>query len=157
MTQAVLPAMRKSGRGHIITVSSLAGLVPVPFWGHYNASKFAVEGLMETLRVELRPLGIQVCMVEPGAIKTAFYSRPTAKSMPAYAVRRRNQVLVMQGFDAKAVGPEAVGERIARLAQDPHPALRNLVTKEARLFTFMRWLMPAGVNEAITRAAFKQG
>jgi NAD(P)-dependent dehydrogenase (short-subunit alcohol dehydrogenase family) len=77
MSVAVLPGMRERNRGHIITVSSLAGLVPVPFWGHYNASKFAVEGLMETLRHEVRPFGIQIAMVEPGSIRTAFYA-PTA-------------------------------------------------------------------------------
>jgi NAD(P)-dependent dehydrogenase (short-subunit alcohol dehydrogenase family) len=80
---AVLPGMRERRLGHIITVSSLAGLVPVPFWGHYNASKFALEGLMETLRHEARPFGIQIALVEPGNIKTPFYGRPVAPgSMP---------------------------------------------------------------------------
>src|SRR5450432_339064 len=70
MVKAVLPTMRAQKDGLIATTSSLAGMVPLPFWGHYNASKFAVEGLMETLRHELKPLGIQVAMVEPGSIKT---------------------------------------------------------------------------------------
>jgi len=80
-TLAVLPAMRERGTGHVITVSSLAGLVPVPFWDHYNASKFAVEGLMETLRHEVRPFGIQVALVEPGSIKTPFYAKPQVPAM----------------------------------------------------------------------------
>lgn len=87
-TLAVLPGMRERKLGHIITISSLAGLVPVPFWGHYNASKFAVEGLMETLRHEARPFGIQVAMVEPGNIKTSFYARPPATGMAVYAGAR---------------------------------------------------------------------
>ena len=70
MSIEVLPGMRERKRGHIISISSLAGLVPVPFWGQYNASKFAVEGLMETLRHEVRPFGIQIAMVEPGYIRT---------------------------------------------------------------------------------------
>ena len=70
MTIAALTHMRQRRSGHIITVSSLAGLVPVPFWGQYNASKFAVEGLMQTLRHEVRPFGIQVALVEPGNIKS---------------------------------------------------------------------------------------
>jgi NAD(P)-dependent dehydrogenase (short-subunit alcohol dehydrogenase family) len=157
MTQAVLPAMRMAGQGHIITVSSLAGLVPLPFWGHYNASKFALEGLMETLRMELKPLGIRVCMVEPGAIKTAFYGQAPAKGLPAYALRRKAMRTVMAGFEAKAPGPAAVGARIAQLAQQKRPALRNLVTKEAHLFTFLRWILPARVNEFGTMQAFMQG
>src|SRR5471030_113860 len=81
---AVLPSMREQRRGHIITISSLAGLVPVPFWGHYNASKFAVEGLMETLRHEVRPFGIQIAMVEPGYIRTPFYAQPPPAGIDAY-------------------------------------------------------------------------
>jgi NAD(P)-dependent dehydrogenase (short-subunit alcohol dehydrogenase family) len=157
MIQAALPAMRKAGQGHIITVSSLAGLVPLPFWGHYNASKFALEGLMETLRMELKPFGIRVCMVEPGAIKTAFYGQAPAKGLPAYELRRKAMRAVMAGFEAKAPGPAAVGARIAELAQQKRPALRNLVTKEAHLFTFLRWILPARINEFGTMQAFMQG
>src|SRR6267143_1381265 len=72
MVRAVLPAMRAQKGGLIATTSSLAGLVALPFWGHYCASKFAVEGLMAALRHELRPMGIQVAMVEPGNVKTPF-------------------------------------------------------------------------------------
>jgi short-subunit dehydrogenase len=89
---AVLPGMRERKLGHIITVSSLAGLVPVPFWGHYNASKFAAEGLMETLRHEARPLGIQVALVEPGIIKTPFYGRPAAAGMARLRRGSRSRV-----------------------------------------------------------------
>jgi NAD(P)-dependent dehydrogenase (short-subunit alcohol dehydrogenase family) len=155
MTLAALPRMREQGFGHIITVSSLAGLVPVPFWGHYNASKFAVEGLMETLRLETRPFGIKVCMVEPAAIHTAFYDRPPAKAMEAYARRQTAMKTVMKGFDDKAPGPALVAAKVAKLALDPDPALRNLVTKEAHLFAFLRWVLPARLNEFGLRQAFK--
>src|SRR5262249_128751 len=66
MIHAVLPAMRAQKSGLIAATSSLAGMIPLPFWGQYNASKFAVEGLMETLRHEVKPFGISVAMVEPG-------------------------------------------------------------------------------------------
>ena len=83
MTVAVLPGMRERRSGHIITISSLAGLVPVPFWGHYNASKFAVEGLMETLRHEVRPYDIRVAMVEPAPLELSVRVCPvTARSIP---------------------------------------------------------------------------
>jgi NAD(P)-dependent dehydrogenase (short-subunit alcohol dehydrogenase family) len=81
MVQAVLPIMRAQKSGLIAATSSLAGLVPLPFWGHYNASKFAVEGLMETLRHELKPFGVQVAMVEPGLIRTPLFASPQAVAM----------------------------------------------------------------------------
>jgi NAD(P)-dependent dehydrogenase (short-subunit alcohol dehydrogenase family) len=65
MVKAVIPTMRRQKSGHSSNVSSLAGLVPFPFWGYYNASKFAVEGLTESLRLEVKPFGIRVSMIEP--------------------------------------------------------------------------------------------
>ncbi|MCY1013953.1 SDR family NAD(P)-dependent oxidoreductase [Nannocystis pusilla] len=71
MVRAVLPVMRAQGGGRIVNVSSLAGLVGVPFHAHYSASKFAVEGLSEGLRQEVRRFGIHVSLIEPGDFKTA--------------------------------------------------------------------------------------
>jgi NAD(P)-dependent dehydrogenase (short-subunit alcohol dehydrogenase family) len=155
MTLAVLPEMRERRQGHIITVSSLAGLVPVPFWGHYNASKFAVEGLMETLRHEVRPFGIQVALVEPGYIKTALYATPQATAMEEYAGPRSRAFAVMDGYGRKAPGPDVVARKVAAIANDAHPALRNKVTREATQFTLLRWLLPGGAFEAGVRRGFK--
>jgi len=155
VTRAVLPVMRAQGSGHIITMSSLAGRVPVPFWGQYNASKFAVEGLMETLRYEVEPFGIRVCLVEPGAIKTPFYAQPHAREMAEYDKWRRSALTVMKGFEAKAPGPAVVGAAVGRLAVQRNPPLRTLITREARLLTFLRWLLPARWNHRATRLGFQ--
>jgi NAD(P)-dependent dehydrogenase (short-subunit alcohol dehydrogenase family) len=155
MSVAVLPAMREAGRGHIITVSSLAGLVPVPFWGHYNASKFAVEGLMETLRHEVRPFGIRVAMVEPGSIKTPFYARPQAPGLDAYAAARGRVFAVMAGFESKAPGPDVVARKVMAIVNDARPALRNKITKETTQLTVMKWLLPGGAFEGAVRRVFK--
>jgi NAD(P)-dependent dehydrogenase (short-subunit alcohol dehydrogenase family) len=155
MSVAVLPGMRAQSHGHIISVSSLAGLVPLPFWGQYNASKFAVEGLMETLRHEVRPFGIQIAMVEPGTIKTPFYARPPAVAIDAYAVPRGRAIASMAEFERKASGPEVVAQRVVAIATDPHPRLRNKITKEARQLTLLRWLLPPGAFEASVRRVFK--
>ena len=157
MTVAVLPAMRAAGRGHIITVSSLAGLVPVPFWGHYNASKFAVEGLMETLRYEVRPFGIRVAMVEPGAIKTPFYAQPQEAGLDAYAGPRERTFAVMAGFESKAPGPDVVAGKVLAIANDARPALRNKITRETTQLTLLKWLLPGGAFEAGARRVFKLG
>lgn len=154
MTQAVLPGMRARRRGHLITVSSLAGLVPVPFWGHYNASKFAVEGLMETLRHEVRHLSVQVAMVEPGSIKTPFYQRPPVSGIAEYAGPRARTFERLARYEAKAPGPELVAGKVVAIARDPHPRLRNTVTKEAWQFTTLRRLLPAGGFEAGVRRGF---
>jgi NAD(P)-dependent dehydrogenase (short-subunit alcohol dehydrogenase family) len=153
-TLAVLPGMRERRSGHIVTVSSLAGLVPVPFWGHYNASKFAVEGLMETLRHEVRPFGIKVALVEPGNIKTAFYARQQVAGIDAYAGPRDRAFAAMDEYGRKAPGPEVVARKIVAIATDRNPALRNKVTKEAAQFTLLKRLLPARAFEAGVRRGF---
>jgi NAD(P)-dependent dehydrogenase (short-subunit alcohol dehydrogenase family) len=154
MVQAVLPAMRAQKGGLIAATSSLAGLVPLPFWGQYNASKFAVEGLMETLRHEMKPFGVNVAMVEPGAIKTPFYAAPQTAALDAYSPWRERFFKKMKVFEAKAPGPEVVAEMFARIVSSPRPALRNPVTTEATLFPFLRWLLPAGAFEGGVRFGF---
>ena len=67
--------MRKQKSGHIIDISSIGGLVGLPFQGFYSAAKFALEGMTEALRIELRPFGIKVALVEPGDISTSFTDR----------------------------------------------------------------------------------
>ena len=69
---AVIPAMRAGGGGRIINISSIGGVIGIPFQGYYSASKFAVEGYSETLSLELRPFNIKVCLVEPGDFATNF-------------------------------------------------------------------------------------
>lgn len=155
MVKAVLPTMRAQKGGLIATTSSLAGMVPLPFWGHYNASKFAVEGLMETLRHELKPLGIQVAMVEPGSIKTPFYSQPQPAAMAEYSPWRDRFFKSMRKFEAQAPGPEVVAEAFSRIVRAKSPALRCPITREAKLFPFLRWLLPAPAFAAGVRSGFK--
>jgi NAD(P)-dependent dehydrogenase (short-subunit alcohol dehydrogenase family) len=154
MVKAVLPAMRRARSGHIVTISSLAGLVPVPFWGFYNASKFAVEGYMETLRHELKPLGIKVAMVEPGPIHTPFYENPQTSAMPEYSPWRDRALRTMGQFGQKGPGPEVVADVVSRLLASGNPPLRSRVTREATIFPFLRWLLPASAFEAGTRRGF---
>lgn len=86
LTREVLPFLRNQGGGHVITISSVAGLVSTPGMGWYNGSKYALEGLFEALSLEAAPLGIRVTMVEPGAFRTQFAgtSMKLTKSIPAY-------------------------------------------------------------------------
>ncbi len=81
LTRLAIPLMRKQGHGRIINLSSVLGLISMPFRGAYNASKYAVEGLCDTLRLELKPAGIQVICIEPGPIDTQFRENVVAHSL----------------------------------------------------------------------------
>jgi len=72
VTQAFLPEFRKQRSGHIVNLSSIGGLIGLPGWGFYNATKFAVEGLSEALATEMEPLGVHVTIIEPGPFRTEF-------------------------------------------------------------------------------------
>lgn len=88
MMQAVLPGMRQRGKGHIVNLSSIGGLTTFPNVGYYHASKYALEGLSETLAKEMAPFGIGVTVVEPGAFRTDFRGRSMRQSnirLPEFA------------------------------------------------------------------------
>jgi NAD(P)-dependent dehydrogenase (short-subunit alcohol dehydrogenase family) len=70
VVQSVLPAMRKAGRGRIIIIGSIGGLIGLPFIGHYSASKFALDGMVQALRIEIAPLGVEATILHPGDIQT---------------------------------------------------------------------------------------
>lgn len=90
LTQAVLPGMRERGSGHVVNVSSIGGLAAFNDLGVYCASKFAVEGLSETMALEVEPFGIGVTIVEPGVFRTGFLSgrHETSNRIPAYESAR---------------------------------------------------------------------
>jgi NAD(P)-dependent dehydrogenase (short-subunit alcohol dehydrogenase family) len=155
MVQAVLPIMRKQGSGQILNVSSLAGLVPMPFWGFYNASKAAVESFSESLRIELKPLGIRVAVVEPGTIKTPFYAQPVTAAGRDYEPWRGRAFKAMKAFEAQAPGPEAVARSISRIVASDLRRLRNPVTLQATLLTALRRIVPDAIFEPVMRFAFK--
>ena len=154
MVKAVLPTLRKQRSGLIVNMSSLAGIVPFPFWGFYNASKFAVEGYTETLRAELKPFGIQVALVEPAVIKTPFYSAPAPSPMPEYTPWRERALRAMQGFESKAPGPDVVARVVARIVRSKSPPLRNPAARDAIVLPILRRLAPAPIFEAVLRSAF---
>jgi len=88
VTRAFLPQFRKQRSGHIVNLSSLAGLTGAPGWGFYNATKFAVEGFSEALAGEMAPLGVKVTIIEPGPFRTDFLGRSgveAARSIPDYS------------------------------------------------------------------------
>jgi NAD(P)-dependent dehydrogenase (short-subunit alcohol dehydrogenase family) len=135
MTKALLPQFRERRAGHIVNLSSIGGLIGLPGWGLYNATKFAVEGLSEALAAELEPLGIHVTIVEPGPFRTEFLgtSGKTAKDRIAdyqlTAGKTREYFALQNG---KQPGdPQKAVEAIVAAVSAPRPPLHLLLGKLA--------------------------
>jgi NAD(P)-dependent dehydrogenase (short-subunit alcohol dehydrogenase family) len=127
LTQAVLPIMREQGSGHIIQVSSVLGLITWPNVGLYNASKFAVEGLSETLASEVKSFGIHVSLVEPAPYATDYAgaSAVITQPLPAYDALKAS---LQAHYATLSMGqPEATTVAILQLIESQQPPLRLLL------------------------------
>jgi NAD(P)-dependent dehydrogenase (short-subunit alcohol dehydrogenase family) len=128
--RAVLPIMRQQGHGHILNVSSIGGRIGIPFQAIYSASKFAVEGFTEALRLEAAPFGIRVVLIEPGNFRTGFtISRRMAAGgeVGAYAKKQANTLRVMEHAELHGATPEAVGRLVHRVIMMRRPRARYAV------------------------------
>ena len=127
MIHEVLPGMRRRRRGNIVNVSSIGGLVGFPGVGYYNATKFAVEGLSESLAKEVAPLGIRVLVVEPGPFRTDWAGRSLKRSsqqIPEYAETAGAFREGITGRSGKQAGdPVRAGEAILKALDSDHPPL----------------------------------
>ena len=146
MTKAVLPTMRKQRSGHIIQISSIAGLQGSVSVSSYAASKHALEGWSESLRLEVRPLGIQVVLVEPGAFDTGVWTEgarmgeESKKSTSPNFERSLRMREVIQKIPK--ADPIAVARVIMAVAQNPNPKLRYLVGRDAKIQLALKRLLP---------------
>jgi NAD(P)-dependent dehydrogenase (short-subunit alcohol dehydrogenase family) len=147
MTKVVLPIMRRQGSGHIIQVSSIAGRCAHPVLSSYSGSKFALEGWSESLRIEMKPLGINVVLIEPGSFDTDIWEanahvakRAFEKDSPNNERSLRFRDYVRRNITKR--DPILVAELIASVALDPNPRLRYLVGPDAKLMTWVTRLLP---------------
>jgi NAD(P)-dependent dehydrogenase (short-subunit alcohol dehydrogenase family) len=135
MTKAVLPVMRAQGNGLIVNISSIGGLASFPATGYYNGTKYAVEGISESLAIEVRPLGIGVLLVEPGPFRTNWAGpsiQQSAIRLDAYAAtagERRKQIAGRSGNQAG--DPVRGAQAIIDAALSDKPPLRLLLGKAA--------------------------
>jgi NAD(P)-dependent dehydrogenase (short-subunit alcohol dehydrogenase family) len=139
VTKAVLPAMRKARGGRVITVTSLNGIVALPFSDAYNAAKFAVEGLMESLAAVMREFGVSISVLEPGPVRTAFFANlsghaDAVEDDDPYAVLINRLNSRMAALGSGGQSPESVAGVIREIAADPSPALRYQSSEESRAF-----------------------
>lgn len=159
VTQALLPLLR-SARGRIVNISSIAGLAATPFLGAYCGSKFALEAMSDALRLELAPWGIQVSLVEPGAIQSQIWQRatmsatrtlggvaPEALALYAQPLSRLHEV--MAGAAARAIPADVVADVVARALLASRPRTRYLVGKDARFRALLKRVLPDRVQDRL--------
>jgi NAD(P)-dependent dehydrogenase (short-subunit alcohol dehydrogenase family) len=159
VTQAFLPLLRKS-RGRIVNIGSIGGKMSTPFLGAYHISKYGMEALSDSLRMELRPSGIRVSLVEPGGIATPFWERGHAAAddllarLPAEAHELYGSAIdamkdAANVFEKRAQGPEAVARAIEHALTARHPKTRYLVGLDARAQSILKRLTPDQALDAL--------
>ncbi len=158
LVQASLPAMRQQGGGRIVLVSSLGGLIGLPFQAFYSASKFAMEGYGEALAYEIAPFGIQVTLVEPGNIVTDFTSSrrqvgpPTGNS--PYAAASDKAIAVMERDEQNGASPDVVAATIERVLLDKRAPRRISAGKfDERIGVLGKRLLPHSLFEKAARSS----
>jgi len=159
LTRLVLPVMRKQGYGRIIQNSSVLGLVVMPYRGAYNASKFAIEGYTDTLRLELKGSGIQISLIEPGPIDTQFRANALRKlnehvdlenSIHREAYKTHIERLSMEGPTGKFTLPaSAVTKKVIHALTSRKAKTRYYVTTPTYLMAFFKRVLPFSVLDKL--------
>lgn len=158
--RAVLPTLRRRGTGLIVNVSSIGGLVTIPFQGFYSASKFALESLTDALRMELKPFGVRVTLLEPGDFRTGFTERreftADSRTNPAYRERCRTAVAVMEHDERNGADPEDLAGLLAKVMAKPAPRPRYLAGMFVqKLAVAIKRVAPAAWFEKAIMAYYK--
>lgn len=166
LTNRLLPAMRAAGEGRIVQISSLLGIVCLAYRGAYNASKFALEALSDTMRLELRGTNIRVVLIEPGPIMSDF----RANTLMAYqkwidrehSAHRAHYAAVEARLGGEqsssfALAPEAVLKKVIIALESRSPSARYQVTIPSHLARWLRRLLPDKLLDAVAAAISNGG
>ena len=156
LTRRVIPVMRAQGHGRIVNCSSVLGLTAMPWRGAYVATKYALEGLTDTLRVEMRDTPIDIVLIEPGPIGTAFrlnarkqfdrwidwQASPRAEQYRNTLVPRLYKAAEASTPDPFELGPEAVTAKLIKALESPRPRARYFVTTPTYAAAIARRILP---------------
>ncbi len=163
LTNLIIPVMRRQGYGRIIQNSSVLGFVAMPYRGAYNASKFALEGLTDTLRLELRGSGIHVSLIQPGPITSKFRSNALARFNAhidsKHSFHREQYATMLERLNKP--GPaapftlpaEALLKPVLHVLEHKRPRARYPVTVPTYLFTYLKRLLPTAALDRILHKA----
>lgn len=161
LVQLVVPHMREQREGRIINVSSIGGRIHLPLCGWYHATKFAVEGFSDTLRMELAPFGIRVIVIEPGAIDTEWHGvagdNLTATSGQGAYGRQAAALVKLLSAGGLTSRPEVIGDAIVRAAQARRPRTRYRVGLGAKPVLLARWALPDKTFDRMIRLVLGVG
>jgi NAD(P)-dependent dehydrogenase (short-subunit alcohol dehydrogenase family) len=152
--RAALPAMRTRRSGYIVNIGSIGGLIAIPYQGMYSASKFALEGLSESLRMEVRPVGIRVVIIEPGDHKTGFtQNRHVTQS--TYGPSFEAALARAAHDEQNGPGPDQIARLLYKVVNQRNPRLRYPVGPAAqRAAVWLKRLLPNGLVEFGVRRYF---
>ena len=156
---AVLPYMRKQGKGRIIALSSIGGLMGLPFQGFYSASKFAIEGYCEALRLEVRSMGIKVVVLRPGDFSTGFTGSRKKVSdeaaLQAYPLYRE-AINKVEHDETGGLKPEVLARKISGIIRKQNPRDGYVVASlEQRLSVLLKKILPAQWFDRILGSYYK--
>lgn len=153
LTTKLIPEMREAGEGRIIQISSVLGFVAMKYRGAYNASKFALEGLSDAMRMELKGSGVYVSSVQPGPITSRFRANALAAYQREIDAENSEHKDIYKDLAAKLVkkeavapftlGPEAILEKVAHALESKRPKRNYYVTVPTYLFAYFKRILPA--------------
>jgi len=149
--QAFLPSMRENRRGRLIAMSSLVGQIPFPFESIYSASKFAVEGLVLSLRYEVEPFGIKVAVIQPAQVSTTFAAKIHRLPPEGSPYRERAGRFIKRDEELikTAPTPPQAAAAIVKVINAKNPKLFNQVDFKSKMFLGVNNLLPQPVKDAI--------
>ena len=152
--RAVLPVMRRQRGGRLVVVTSVAGFIPLPFQSMYSASKYALEGMTESLRMEVAPFGIKVSMVEPGDISTGFtsaraWTRAAEVESSPYRKRCAQAVAAMAKSELGGPGPQIVVKDVVRLLRMKNPPARVITGLSYKMVGLLKRIVPDSFLEYV--------
>jgi NAD(P)-dependent dehydrogenase (short-subunit alcohol dehydrogenase family) len=157
LVQAALPAMRATGTGRLVLISSIGGVIGIPFQAFYSASKFAMEGYAESLAYEVAPFDISVTLVQPGNVRTDFTASRKDVKPPdddPYAAVVTTAITKMERDEANGVAPEAAAAVLQRVLESARPPRRVSVGKSGeRIGLMAKRLMPYRLFEKAAKGS----
>jgi short-subunit dehydrogenase len=149
--QAFIPAMRAQKSGKLIAMSSLVGVIPFPFESMYTASKFAIEGMLESIKYEVEPFGLKVALIEPAQVSTDFAAKIHKLPPEGSPYRERAQRFINRDNELikTATTPAQAADKIVRVVLADSPKLHNQVDFMSSFFLFLNWILPKGIRDTI--------
>ena len=159
LCRAVLPHMRCNGRGKIINISSIAGIMGIPFQGFYSSSKFALQGYSEALRMEVKPFGIDVIVINPGDFATGFTSNrrlvSNSGSKGVYAMTFERALRTIEKDETSGLNPEILARKVSGLLKKSNPPASMVIASGMqKMAVWLKKCLPARWMSALLRSHY---